>query len=150
MHFLQEVIPKKLPPPRDFRSQLSHLETREDFLSDVLEGIKVAPMSVRLTPHMLSVADWSNPLEDPIRRQFIPLKSTLIQDHPALTLDSLHETGDSPVDGLVHRYPEKALFLGTLLDPPKCFCCQPALTFDSNFRVSGILSILHTIVCGWK
>ena len=70
-------------------------------------------MAVRLTPHILSVADWSNPLQDPIRRQFVPLKSTLIRDHSALSLDSLHETQDSPVEGLVHRYPDKVLFLGT-------------------------------------
>ncbi len=54
--------------------------------------MKAAPMAVRLTPHILSVVDWSNPLQDPIRRQFIPLKSTLIPDHRALSLDSLHET----------------------------------------------------------
>lgn len=36
----------------------------------------------------------------------------MIPDHPKLTLDSLHETADSPVPGLVHRYPDKALFLG--------------------------------------
>lgn len=69
-------------------------------------------MSVRLTPHILSVADWRNPLEDPIRRQFIPLQSTIKEDHPALELDSLHETDDSPVPGLVHRYSDKVLFLG--------------------------------------
>lgn len=32
-------------------------------------------------------------------------------DHPKLTLDSLEEEADSPVNGLVHRYPDKALFL---------------------------------------
>ena len=69
-------------------------------------------MSVRLTPHILSVTDWSNPIKDPIRRQFIPLKSTMVKDHHALGLDSLHETHDSPVEGLVHRYPDKVLFLG--------------------------------------
>lgn len=69
-------------------------------------------MAVRLTPHVLSVVDWNNPLQDPIRRQFIPLKSALVRDHPALGLDSLHESSDSPVDGLVHRYPDKVLFLG--------------------------------------
>ena len=74
--------------------------------------MKVAPMAVRLTPHILSVVDWNNPLEDPIRRQFIPLESSLVKDHPALKLDSLHETDDSSVPGLVHRYPEKVLFLG--------------------------------------
>lgn len=88
------------------------MPTRDEFLLDVLEGMKVAPMSVRLTPHILSVANWADPLNDPICRQFIPLKSTIVADHPALTLDSLHETDDSPVPGLVHRYPEKVLFLG--------------------------------------
>lgn len=69
-------------------------------------------MSIRLTPHILSVIDWTNPLEDPLRRQFIPMKSTFVPDHPKLTLDSLHEKEDSPAPGLVHRYPEKVLFLG--------------------------------------
>lgn len=35
----------------------------------------------------------------------------MVPDHPMLTLDSLHEEADSPVKGLVHRYPDKALFL---------------------------------------
>jgi lysine 2,3-aminomutase len=71
-------------------------------------------MSIRLTPHILSVIDWANPFEDPIRRQFLPMKSSVVPDHPKLTLDSLGETVDSPVEGLVHRYPDKALFLGRL------------------------------------
>jgi lysine 2,3-aminomutase len=78
----------------------------------VEEGMKVAPMAVRLTPHILGVVDWRNPLQDPIRRQFIPFKSTLSQDHPALALDSLDETQDSQVEGLIRRYPDKVLFLG--------------------------------------
>lgn len=69
-------------------------------------------MAIRITPHTLSVADWSNPFEDPIRRQFVPLRASLLPDHPKLTLDSLGEEHDSPVKGLVHRYPDKALFLG--------------------------------------
>lgn len=35
----------------------------------------------------------------------------MVPDHPKLSLDSLHEEADSPVKGLVHRYPDKALFL---------------------------------------
>lgn len=83
--------------------------TRDDFIADVMDGIRLAPMSIRLTPHILSLVDWSNALVDPIRRQFIPLKSSLKPDHPQLTLDSLHETRDSPVPGLVHRYPDLVL-----------------------------------------
>lgn len=116
LRFLSTVLPPVLPRSRNSNSLLTHLKTRDDFLSDVEEGMKLAPMSVRLTPHVLSVADWNNPLDDPIRRQFIPLRSTMKPDHPSLTMDSLHETEDSPVQGLVHRYPEKVLFLGKCRD----------------------------------
>lgn len=63
-------------------------------------------------PYMLSRIDWNNPRNDPIFRQFLPLKSVMLPDHPKLVLDPLHETADSPEPGLVHRYPDKVLFLG--------------------------------------
>ena len=88
--------------------------SREEFIEDVAAGIRTAPMSIRLTPHILSVIDWERPVGDPIRRQFIPLATSLRPDHPKVTLDSLGEEHDSPVPGLVHRYPDKALFLGKL------------------------------------
>lgn len=112
LNFLEQVLPAELPRPTHRDSRLMQIRTRDDFLADVVGGMKAAPMSVRLTPYILSVTDWTDPLSDPIRRQFIPLKSTLVQDHPKLTLDSLHEKDDSPVPGLVHRYPDKVLFLG--------------------------------------
>lgn len=74
--------------------------------------MEIAPMSTRLTPHILAVADWTNPYNDPIRRQFLTVGSAIMPDHLKLTLDSLHEADDSPVSGLVHRYPDKVLFLG--------------------------------------
>ena len=112
LSFLERVIPAKLSASATDNPRLAQIQTREDFLADVVDGMRIAPMSVRLTPHVLSVADWTNPLTDPICRQFVPLRSNLAPDHPKLTLDSLHETDDSPVPGLVHRYPEKVLFLG--------------------------------------
>ena len=63
------------------------------------------------SPYILSRINWQNPRTDPVFRQFIPLKSMMRPDHPNLVLDSLHEAADSPVNGLVHRYPDKALFL---------------------------------------
>lgn len=92
--------------------QADGIPTVSDFIADVQKGIGRASMSIRLTPHILSLIDWQRPFEDPLRRQFIPLGSTAEDDHPELALDSLHETADSPVKGLVHRYPDKALFLG--------------------------------------
>jgi lysine 2,3-aminomutase len=63
-------------------------------------------------PYLLSRINWQDPRKDPIFRQFIPLKSTMLPNHPKVGLDSLGETKDEVVKGLVHRYPDKALFLG--------------------------------------
>jgi lysine 2,3-aminomutase len=52
-------------------------------------------MAIRLTPHILSRVDWSNALDDPIRKQFIPLASAIVPDHQNVSLDSLHEEEDS-------------------------------------------------------
>lgn len=103
---LPEIIPNSNLPG------LEHITTREEFIKDVSDGMEIAPMAVRLTPHILSVIDWNRPLDDPIRRQFLPMRSSILPDHPSLKLDSLHETEDAIADGLIHRYPDKALFLG--------------------------------------
>jgi lysine 2,3-aminomutase len=110
LRFLSSALPETIDSKPG--SPFEHIRTREDFIKDVSEGIDMAPMAIRLTPHVLSVVDWGNALDDPIRRQFIPMKSSALPDHRMLTFDSLHEEGDSPVKGLVHRYADKALFLG--------------------------------------
>ncbi len=80
-------------------------------------------MAVRVSPYALALIDWKDPVNDPIRRQFVPLASALLPDHPRLTLDSLHEQDDSPVPGLVHRYVDKALFLPLNTCPVYCRFC---------------------------
>src|SRR3954471_1551945 len=40
------------------------------FIADAEAGFKQAPMSVRVSPYLLSLIDWSNPYEDPLRLQF--------------------------------------------------------------------------------
>jgi lysine 2,3-aminomutase len=93
------------------------------FLSDVASGLAAAPMLLRLSPYLLSLIDWDAPYDDPIRRQFIPVQSKHVDDHPMLTLDSLSEQDDSPVQGLVHRYQDKALFLALDVCPVYCRFC---------------------------
>jgi len=94
-----------------------------DFIEDVKKGFHMVPMAVRVTPYLLALIDWDNPWEDPIRRQFIPLASQLLPDHPMLSLDSLHEQQDAPVEGLTHRYQDKALFLVMDTCPVYCRFC---------------------------
>jgi lysine 2,3-aminomutase len=94
-----------------------------EFIADAELGFHRAPMAVRVSPYAIALVDWSDPYDDPIRRQFIPVASALLPDHPRLTLDSLHEQADSPVPGLVHRYVDKALFLPLAVCPVYCRFC---------------------------
>lgn len=95
----------------------------QSFYDDVIGGFARAPMSIRVSPYLLSLIDWTDPYNDPLRRQFVPVASRLYPDHPELTLDSLHEQADAPVPGLTHRYPDKALFLSLDTCPVYCRFC---------------------------
>tara|TARA_Y100001938_G_scaffold39419_3_gene54616 strand:- start:8413 stop:9804 length:1392 start_codon:yes stop_codon:yes gene_type:complete len=95
----------------------------DEFIKDVEAGFGSAPMAVRISPYLLGLIDWSDPYADPIRRQFLPVASQLEPDHPLLTLDSLHEQADAPVEGLTHRYPDKVLFLALDTCPVYCRFC---------------------------
>jgi lysine 2,3-aminomutase len=95
----------------------------DDFIKDATAGFARAPMSVRVSPYLLSLIDWNNPYGDPLRVQFIPLGSRFLPDHPKLGLDSFHERGDAPVPGLTHRYTDKALFLPLDTCPVYCRFC---------------------------
>lgn len=113
--FLKHVLPPTIPTASAERGHDTPAISREDFTGDVAAGMLRAPMATRLTPHILSLINWNEAYSDPIRRQFIPLASCFQPDHPQLSLDSLHESHDSPVKGLVHRYPDKVLFLGIII-----------------------------------
>ncbi|HVR63368.1 MAG TPA: KamA family radical SAM protein [Polyangia bacterium] len=95
----------------------------DDFIRDAQRGFERAPMSVRVSPYLLSLIDWSNPYDDPLRTQFIPVISRHLPDHPKLDLDSLHERANMPVPGLTHRYVDKALFLPLDTCPVYCRFC---------------------------
>src|ERR1044071_971783 len=95
----------------------------QSFYDDVTRGFHLAPMSIRVSPYLLSLINWADAYNDPLRRQFVPLASRLLPDHPKLTLDSLHEQADAPVPGLTHRYPDKALFLALDTCPVYCRFC---------------------------
>ena len=95
----------------------------EAFYRDVEQGLLRSPMSLRISPYVLSLIDWSEPAEDPLRIQFLPMGSRMRPDHPELALDSLHEQVDSPVPGLTHRYADRALFLTLDTCPVYCRFC---------------------------
>src|SRR3954464_13602427 len=104
----------------------------EAFIADAQRGFERAPMSVRVSPYLLSLIDWTNPERDPLRLQFIPPAGRLLPDYPRLDLDSLHESADLvarprradvPLPGLTHRYVDKALSLALDTCPVYCHLC---------------------------
>ena len=107
---------------RKLREVLGSLVS-EAFYRDVEQGLLRSPMSLRISPYLMSLIDWSEPAEDPLRIQFLPMGSRMRPDHPELALDSLHEQEDSPVPGLTHRYADRALFLTLDTCPVYCRFC---------------------------
>ncbi len=95
----------------------------EKFYLDMLEGQKITPMNIRITPYVFALIDWKNPDADPLRKQFLPLGSQFLPDHPYYEADSLHEDVDSPVPTITHRYHDKVLFLPTTICPVYCSYC---------------------------
>lgn len=92
-------------------------------IDDMYAGLKIAPMNIRITPYVFSLIDWDNPSDDPLRKQFLPIASQMLPDHPYYLADSLYEDVDSPVPMLTHRYPDKVLFLPLTTCPVYCAYC---------------------------
>lgn len=74
-----------------------------------------------ITPYYLSLVDPGNPC-DPVWLQAIPTLDELTE-HPDLEEDPLAEDAHSPVAGLIHRYPDRALIIATDLCPVYCRHC---------------------------
>ena len=122
----------------------------ESFYADLAAGIANAPMALRISPHLLSLIDWSAPESDPIRLQFLPLRSGQKADHPMLQLDSLGERKDSPVPGLTHRYADKALFLPVDSCPVYCRFCTRSYAVGADTEFVGEKLKLHASLQRWE
>ena len=86
-----------------------HLKlTPEERAGVILSGNK---LSLAVTPHYFNLIERENP-DCPIRRQIIPHvgEGTV---SPAEMADPCGEDSHMPVPGLVHRYPDRVLFLVT-------------------------------------
>ena len=84
------------------------LLTPEERAGVILSGNK---LSLAVTPHYFNLIERENP-DCPIRRQIIPHvgEGTV---SPAEMADPCGEDSHMPVPGLVHRYPDRVLFLVT-------------------------------------
>jgi lysine 2,3-aminomutase len=67
------------------------------------------PLPFAITPYYLSLLDPDN-AEQPLRRTMIPVTDEYLRVAGEAE-DPLREDRDSPVPGIVHRYPDRVLFL---------------------------------------
>jgi lysine 2,3-aminomutase len=130
------------------QAALSGLVSSE-FLDDAKRGLQQSSMSMRISPYLISLIDWDNPYADPLRRQFIPVASSLLRDHPKLTMDPLSELVDSPVLGLTHRYADKALFLALDSCPVYCRFCTRSYSVGNDTRTVDKIQ-LHVNTERWN
>lgn len=91
-------------------AQLEKIITVTDSERQVLQRHS-STLPFAITPYYASLVSPDNP-QDPIRRAVVPVVSELVVASGEAH-DPLGEENHSPVPGLVHRYPDRALFLTT-------------------------------------
>ena len=125
----------------DWRWQLRHRVTKLEQLQEILqlipeeiEGIQQSKgrLALAVTPYFVSIMDSSNP-NCPIRRQAIPrIEECHLSKNDMV--DPCGEDKNSPVSGLVHRYPDRVLLLVTDQCATYCRYCTRRRLVGSNER----------------
>ena len=113
----------KRVPEADWRSAAWQLRNRVTTLAQLEEHLTLTDeeragvllsgdkLAMAITPHYFNLIDPSDPL-CPIRRKVVPrIEETW--DDPDEMADPCGEDSHMPVPGLVHRYPDRVLFLVT-------------------------------------
>ncbi|OHV25636.1 lysine-2,3-aminomutase-like protein [Rhizobium sp. RMa-01] len=80
-----------------------------------------ARYAIALTPAMIKLIDRADP-DDPIARQFVPdaAELTVFSEERA---DPIGDHAHSPVEGIVHRYPDRVLLKAVHVCPVYCRFC---------------------------
>jgi lysine 2,3-aminomutase len=85
-----------------------------------LEAV-AARYAVAITPAIAALIDRNDP-DDPIARQFIPDPAELVTQ-PQERADPIGDDAFSPVEGIVHRYPDRVLLKLVYTCPVYCRFC---------------------------
>lgn len=105
---------------------------------ELLSAEKKKKLPVRITPYYASLIDPDDPLQ-PIRRTMIPVYNELIVA-PEEAADPLGEENQSPVPQLIHRYPDRALFLTTGVCAAYCRYCTRSHMVSKKDKVHAGLA----------
>jgi len=77
--------------------------------------------AVAITPAVLALIDPGDP-NDPIARQYVPSSEELVTT-PEERADPIGDLAHSPVEGIVHRYPDRVLLKAVHVCPVYCRFC---------------------------
>ncbi len=95
---------------------------------------KATSLPVSVTPYYASLLDRIDP-QQALRRTVIPTTAELLCSQGEAH-DPLGEDKDSPVPGLVHRYPDRVLFLATEFCSTYCRYCTRSRLVGKNRRIA--------------
>lgn len=129
----------------DWKWQYQNLvTTAEEYLelfpmfADEVEEIRstMGKYKFSSTPYYMALFDETNP-EDPIKLQTVPNRIEM-RVEPGIDLrDPLSEDADMPVPGLVHRYPDRVLFLITEICSVYCrFCTRRRVILEKQSHIN--------------
>ena len=119
-------------------TKLEQLEQHMTLTADERAGCLFAKdkLALAITPYFFNLIDREDP-NCPVRRQVIP-RSGEMNVAPEEMLDPVGEENTKPVDGIVHRYPDRVLFLVTDRCAAYCrYCTRSRLVSnaqDYNFH----------------
>ncbi len=128
----------------DWRWQIRNRIRTKDILSKLMQltpqeerGIEGAgnKLTMSIPPYFASLIDFDNP-KCPIRLQSVPQEYEFMTS-PEEMSDPCGEDKNSPVHGLVHRYPDRVLFLVNEMCAMYCrYCTRSRMVGDGNRTLS--------------
>jgi lysine 2,3-aminomutase len=90
-------------------------------------------LPLAMTPYYASLLDKNDPRQ-PLRRTVVPVLIENLQS-AGESADPLGEDHDSPVPGVIHRYPDRALFLVTEFCSTYCRYCTRSRLVGKHHRM---------------
>ncbi len=130
-------------PEKDWNSWAWQLKNRIQTIEQLKKWMELSPeeeegcrfanqkLLFAITPYYFNLIDLKNS-ECPIRKQVIPTEGEMYTA-PEERLDPVGEENHMPVRGLVHRYPDRVLFLVTSICASYCrYCTRSRLVSNAQ------------------
>lgn len=119
---------------RQLKNTIFDLEKLQKIINLTPDELKIfltnPNTNFRITPYYLSLIDQDN-FFDPLRKTIIPtFQETLITNWEED--DPLHEDNMSPVEWIIHRYPDRVLFLVTNFCSTRCRYCTRSRMIEND------------------